>query len=502
MVNTCCVPACNSGYRSNKNGKKVALFQFPINSELRDKWYRAIPRQNWKVSKSHKVCAQHFHESDFKTISTDTCSTRRKSRSTLKLQRVHLKPDAVPKIFPSLPKYLSSPLPTMRATSSTSSSFRREKDNIILQKQNADFLIQDSFSDFSSFRSKMKNAVLPFGYTSVYSASSAQFYFVKNDDSYKVAPELVVSVIISSELQIKAFVFSNLIPKDQYMHLLSCGSLQTVTEVSNILAWCKALADMSNFVSNNQKSALKLAISLLKSYLSDEAVVADLSQSSMSLVCFIIEQLNLLQVSKHGRRYSTATIISSYMWQLTSTALYKKLQEFFILPSINRLRQLSVGTTVETGEITLNYLHQRTVNLTSEQKIVTLLVDEVYTAQRVEYSNGSFVGLTADGAPAKTALTFMVNSTCSNYKDVVCIIFVNKLNTKILCSWFKRVMFALDKFFLVIAVSVDNHICNRCVFVSYFFGNFLNFINIILHLNVNSLLFLILFLTYFAERCT
>ena len=60
----------------------------------------------------------------------------------------------------------------------------------------------------------MKNAVLSSGYTSVYSASFVQFYFVKNDDSYKVAPELAVSVIISSELQIKAFVFSNLIPKD------------------------------------------------------------------------------------------------------------------------------------------------------------------------------------------------------------------------------------------------------------------------------------------------
>ena len=60
----------------------------------------------------------------------------------------------------------------------------------------------------------MKNAVLSSGCTSVYSASFVQFYFVKNDDSYKVAPELAVSVIISSELQIKAFVFSNLIPKD------------------------------------------------------------------------------------------------------------------------------------------------------------------------------------------------------------------------------------------------------------------------------------------------
>ena len=64
----------------------------------------------------------------------------------------------------------------------------------------------------------MKNAVFPFEYTSVYSASTVQFYFVKNDDNYKVATELAVSEIILSELQIKAFVFSNLIPKDQYMY--------------------------------------------------------------------------------------------------------------------------------------------------------------------------------------------------------------------------------------------------------------------------------------------
>ena len=127
----------------------------------------------------------------------------------------------------------------MCVTSSTSSSSRHEKGNIFLQKQNSDFLIQDSFSDFSSFTSKMKNAVLPFGYTSGYSASSVLFYYVKNDNNYKVAPELAVSEIILSELQIKAFVFSNLIPKHHYMHLLSCGSLQIVTEVSNILAWCK-----------------------------------------------------------------------------------------------------------------------------------------------------------------------------------------------------------------------------------------------------------------------
>ena len=98
----------------------------------------------------------------------------------------------------------------------------------------------------------MKNAVLPFfAYIRVYLALCVQFYFVKNYASYKVAPELAVSVIISSELQIKAFVFSILIPKNQYMHLLLCDFLQTVIEVSTILAWNKALADMSTFVFNS-----------------------------------------------------------------------------------------------------------------------------------------------------------------------------------------------------------------------------------------------------------
>ena len=76
------------------------------------------------------------------------------------------------------------------------------------------------------------------------------------------------------------------------MHLLSCiwfhASLQTVIKVSNILSWCKALADTFSFVLNSKKITLKLAISLLKSYIFDDAVVADLLQSSMSLVSWLV----------------------------------------------------------------------------------------------------------------------------------------------------------------------------------------------------------------------
>ena len=60
----------------------------------------------------------------------------------------------------------------------------------------------------------MKNAVLPF--RKCLFSFARQFYFVKIDENYKKGLELAVSVLISSQLQIKACDFSYLIPKDQY----------------------------------------------------------------------------------------------------------------------------------------------------------------------------------------------------------------------------------------------------------------------------------------------
>ena len=55
----------------------------------------------------------------------------------------------------------------------------------------------------------------------------------------------------------------------------------------------------------------------------------------------------------------------------------------------------------------------------------------------------------------------MVQSVCKNYKDIVCLVPVEKLDTSLLHYWFNKVMKYLSKIFIVVAVSVDNHICNR-----------------------------------------
>ena len=125
------------------------------------------------------------------------------------------------------------------------------------------------------------------------------------------------------------------------------------------------------------------------------------------------------------------------------------------------MRQLSTGINVDSYKIDLNYLKARTTELTSKEYIVVLLIDEVYTAQPIQYSDGCFVGLTNKGKPAKTLLAFMVQLVIGKFKDIVCLVPVYKLDTAILHYWFDFVLDALDTLFSVVAISVDNHVCNR-----------------------------------------
>ena len=65
------------------------------------------------------------------------------------------------------------------------------------------------------------------------------------------------------------------------------------------------------------------------------------------------------------------------------------------------------------------------------------------------------------GVASKTVLTLMVQSIYGTYKDVVCLIPNNKLETALLGEWFFEVMEGINDCFQVLAVSADKHVCNR-----------------------------------------
>ena len=55
----------------------------------------------------------------------------------------------------------------------------------------------------------------------------------------------------------------------------------------------------------------------------------------------------------------------------------------------------------------------------------------------------------------------MIQSVSYRYNDVVCLFPLNQFDSKFLRKWFDKVMVAHNGLFFVVAVSVDNHVCNR-----------------------------------------
>ena len=276
----------------------------------------------------------------------------------------------------------------------------------------------------------------------------------------KQAPVLLASVLVTETSETQVHVQSAFVPHAAYQHLIPSKQLKSTTQFANILSLCKSLCD--GYCSNSSSFyLLKLALLILEQTILEESTSEQPNDSLVNLLKFVIEQIKLIQVPKQGRRYSTDLLTVSFLWQITSTSLYKKLRQLLVLPSLSLRRKLSSGMTVESGKLDLEYLKLRQAELTQQEKIVVLMIDEVYTAQRVEYSNGSFIGVTEDGTPTKTVLAFMIQSLMGNYKNVVCLIPVNKLDTHLLRSWFDHVTNALDDFCFVVAVSTDNHVCNR-----------------------------------------
>ena len=106
MPKHCCVPGCRSNYAStSKEEGYVSVFKFPSDEKRKDEWIRNIPRGQWKPTVNSVVCIKHFSESDVETIEHFT--NQYGEQKCRKRDKPTLKPCAVPRVFPNLPKYLS-----------------------------------------------------------------------------------------------------------------------------------------------------------------------------------------------------------------------------------------------------------------------------------------------------------------------------------------------------------------------------------------------------------
>ena len=314
MVCTCCVPGCKTGYKSNKNPQKISLFRFPKNESLKAKWIKIIPRENWTWTDSHRVCANHFHEEDFETESTDHRASRKANRDITELKQARLKPNAIPRIFMGLPKYLSKELPSCRSTSKCTAAARYADDTIRLEQQIEQAFAEDKFDNFESFKSKIASTTLPSGFFILDDSVSIHFVYLQCREEDLLAPKLAVTVTVTQTLTVRPFFNSLPVPKSAYRHVLNHETVNSITEVCNILALCKVLSETaeSNTTMTDFTSLLDLAISSLQRVVALDWQTNHFDASCLPLIKFIIEQLQLLAVEKYGRRYSVDTSLKSF----------------------------------------------------------------------------------------------------------------------------------------------------------------------------------------------
>jgi THAP domain len=104
MPTTCWAPGCSTGYSSQKDVTRHHFFKAPKDVARLELWRKAIPRVGLLLP-THNICELHFEERCI--LKTYTCIINGQKVETPR-GKWELTKDAIPTLFPSLPKYLSS----------------------------------------------------------------------------------------------------------------------------------------------------------------------------------------------------------------------------------------------------------------------------------------------------------------------------------------------------------------------------------------------------------
>ncbi len=128
------------------------------------------------------------------------------------------------------------------------------------------------------------------------------------------------------------------------------------------------------------------------------------------------------------------------IWQNCSPALYKQMWQEGILtiPAPKYLDRLTSAFKVEGGTVqgdvpqsTKQYLKTRFSTLNQREKTVNLMLDEVYTSKRVEYSAGKFYGY-ENQTVTKTLLGFMIKSVGGKFHEMITLVPLSKVDANII----------------------------------------------------------------------
>ena len=324
---------------------------------------------------------------------------------------------------------------------------------------NNEFLAEDDISSLKELEEKL-NKEENLDILKVRNENKLTIYSLKENDFGR--PVIKYSLIITEDLKFSMWANEVKVPLAKVKGLFTNEKVTTLSGVLNILVRVKNMSEEKKSVTNSENT-IKHCSQLLTE------ITPNLEEETGKKISYLTEQLNLSIVHKNARRYSSDLLCQAVLWDCTSPALFKQIHHegLLTIPTPKHVQRLKVPFSAESGltESNKRYLTARIANLSEREKNVNLILDEVYSSKRVEYSNGTFFGY-ENGTVTKTLLGFMLKSVGGKYMDIVCLFPIDKLDAEILYSMWKNVLKEVTEIgFDVIANTLDGHSSNRKFYV-------------------------------------
>jgi hypothetical protein len=279
--------------------------------------------------------------------------------------------------------------------------------------------------------------------------------FVREENS---GPKVIFSLLITEKLEVILHSHGIKVSLKSIVHITGLGVVNKCSQVLNVLSFLKAFSESTPPATD----ILQQCVSLL------EDLIPHADENLARKLTFIAEQLNLAKKGSKNRRYSALLLATAVMWDNVSPALYRQMisEDLLTLPGEKWVRRLSGGLSMDTGlpPATLDYLRSRIKTLQDHEKLTSIIIDEVYSARRIEYMNGKFYGFENCEA-TKTLLCFMIKSIAGKYGDIVAMVPLTKISSEIINNWYQKVLEAATEIgFDVVATLTDAHSSNRKFF--------------------------------------
>lgn len=464
MPNKCCVPGCKGNYTSEN---KVAVFSFPTDNSLRKKWISAIPRKNFTPTKHTKVCESHFRKEDVIRFVTEQDNKSGKIISA-RLGHPRLKADAIPSNFPNCPSYISSSVQYRKSRQDKLAVLEQEQLQVTIAKSLHEYEKSQkllSYSNYSEFLTTFSSYQLPPGWFTMKDTDQNTIIFKLK---YTPGPVITYSVVVSSDLIVTSFLYS------QEIHL-SVGKL-TTPFTSNNISDIKCLLEKLEPLNCSSQDLNNSNINISQTVIHHILELMDTVNTEENLqLSFVNEQLKLHVSCKERYRYSANTILVSSILYTISPHAYRFLRKSgsVILPHPTTITgicsRLLTDPTLENKEAFLRYAKNIYKYVSTEDNHMILLMDEIHIQPYMDYKGGNLVGNSCNNRDlATSAYVFMINGIKSNFKEVIHIAPVSHIRHDLLYTFIQTLIISLEEIgYKIFCIVSDNNSINSKAMSSF-----------------------------------